>query len=271
MIYFVRVGYATFRRNWIVVFRAYPWSFFFGGLFSGICSAALASFSYYLLAYGQLDEQFSSYAGTSDYLSYVILGGSILSFSIGILLGVSRGLITERREGTLESLLLAPSRRFSYFAGITVQWVVTCLGEAALLLLCVAPFGLHLSHVNWASLLLTFPIALLGLFGMSTVLGALMLATGDTYVSQNTLFAAMTFLCGFAFPVNYLPLPLQWLGAVLPVSGAVHLLRAALLNGSSPAQLGQEMLLYLVLGLAYAFVGLSLMRGAERRALEGAF
>src|SRR6266852_527840 len=113
------------------------------------------------------------------------------------MLGISRSMITERREGTLESLLLAPAKRGEYFAGVTVQWALNSLAETAVMLVVTWPLGLNLAHVNLATFALALPVALIGLFGLSTVLGAIMLATGDTYLSQNTLFATMTLVCGF--------------------------------------------------------------------------
>ncbi|HEX6484594.1 MAG TPA: ABC transporter permease [Ktedonobacteraceae bacterium] len=270
MVSIARCGYATFIRNWIVTLRAYPWSFFISGLMGGVFTVALAYFTFHLLASGQLGHEFTSYAGTSDYMSYIILGTAILTFSVNIMLGISRSMISERREGTLESLLLAPAKRGPYFSGVTAQWALNSLVETAVMLLVTWPLGLNLSRINIETLMIAAPVALIGLFGMSTLLGAIMLATGDTYISQNTLFATMTLVCGFVFPPNYLPLPLQWLGAALPVSGALRLLRAALLNGTAPMVVMHDIVVYTLLGLVYAIAGLTLMRWAERRALEGA-
>src|SRR5579863_349697 len=118
----LRSGYATFIRNWKITLRAYPWSFFIGSLLTGGLTVLLAYFLYHLLAGGQLSGTFIAYAGTSDYMSYVILGAGVFIFSERILLGVSRSMITEQREGMLESLLLTPTRRFGYLAGVTLQW-----------------------------------------------------------------------------------------------------------------------------------------------------
>ena len=265
----MRSAYATFLRNVKVNLRAYPWSFFIGGLISALVSVALAYLMYHLLAGGRLGAEFTQYAGTADYMSYVILGASAFGFSVSVLLGVSRSLIGERREGTLESLLLAPAGRVSYFAGVTTQFTLASLGETVVLLLIAWPLGLRLGQVNLGALALAIPVTLLCVFGMALTLGAIMLASGDTYISQNTLFVAMALLCGFTFPPNYLPLPLQWLGAALPISGALRLLRAALLEGASVAAVAPEAAVYALLGLAYVALGLWLLRWAERRALEG--
>jgi ABC-2 type transport system permease protein len=267
----LRSGYATMLRNWIINLRAYRWSFFLGNLVESVLTVLMAYFIYHFLAGSQIGKDFIAGAGTSDYMSFLILGTAVLNFSINLMLGISRSLITERREGTLDSLLLAPAQRLEYFAGIGLQWTLNSLGETLIMLLLAWPFGLNLSHINLLTLLMALPVAFIGLFGMSTVLGAIMLATGDTYISQNTLFAAMTLLCGFLFPASYLPVPLQWLGDALPVSGALRLLRGAMLSGTTPTAALSETALYLLLGSLYAVVGLLLMHRAERRAMEGAY
>lgn len=265
----MRSGYATFIRNWIITLRAYPWSFFIGSLLTGSLTVLLSYFLYHLLAGGQLSNQFTTYTGTSDYMSYVILGAATFVFTQRIMLGVSRSMITERREGTLESLLLAPARRSGYFVGVTLQWAVASAGEVAVMLLITWPLGLNLSHIQPVTLLIVFPVVMFGLSGISLVLGAIMLATGDTYLSQNTLFVFMFLVGGFTFPPNYLPLPLQWLGAALPTTGVMRLLHAALLNQSTPATVMNDIVVYSLLSIVYIIAGFALMRWAERRATEG--
>jgi ABC-2 type transport system permease protein len=161
----------------------------------GVFIVALAYFTFHLLASGQLGQEFASYAGTADYMSYIILGTAVLTFSLNIMLGISRSMITERREGTLESLLLAPAKRDPYFSGVTAQWALNSLVETMVMLLVTWPLGLNLSRINVETLIIAAPVALVGLFGMSTVLGAIMLATGDTYISQNMCWLSLD--CSF--------------------------------------------------------------------------
>lgn len=66
---------------------------------------------------GKLAKSFVSYAGTGDYMSYVIVGSLIYLFVVRTCLNVSRTLVTELREGTLESLIMAPFCRVEYFLG----------------------------------------------------------------------------------------------------------------------------------------------------------
>ena len=265
----MRKAYATFVRNWIITRRAYPWSFFFGALLNGIFTVALGYFVYHALAGGELGATFGSYAGTTNYMSYIILGTAVYLLTVRVLLGVSRSLITEQREGTLACLMLAPARRIGYFAGVTAQWASVALSELGVMLLIIWPLGLNLGQIQPLTFVLAMLVAMLGLFGIAIVLGAIMLYSGDTYIVQNTLFIAMALVCGFTFPPNYLPTPIQWVGAFLPVTGGLRLLRAALLQGSSPVAVSRDLIVYTLLGLIYTVVGLWLIQHAEYHVLEG--
>lgn len=99
---------ATAVRNQRSNLRAYPWTFTFGHIIEGGYLVLISYFSYYYLIRGELDAQFSVFAGSSNYLAYVIIGGALSIFSTSMIMNVSRALMTEWREGTLEALLLSP-------------------------------------------------------------------------------------------------------------------------------------------------------------------
>lgn len=264
----MHVAYATFLRNWTVTLRAYPWSFFIGSLLTSALVVGVGYLGYTVLTEGGLSPDFERFAGTGDYLTFLILGVAAYRFVVRMMLAVSRALITERREGMLESLLLVPSSRLAYFVGVGVHATVMVAAETLVLLALAAPFGLDLSRVAPVTLLVVLSVSLVGIFGLSLVLGALMLATGDTYISQNTLFATIALVSGFMFPVAYLPDAAQWLGRALPVTWAVEAMRAAALQGASLTAVAPGLAVAGLLGLGYAYVGFQLLVPAQARALE---
>ena len=266
----MRTAYATFIRNWTVTLRAYPWGFFAGTLLSGGLVVGIGYLGFTVLARGELSPDFARFANTGDYLSFLILGAAAYRFVVRMMLSVSRSLITERREGTLESLLLAPSRRLAYFTGVGGQATVHAGVETIILLVLAAPFGLDLSRVDPLTLLVVLPVAALGVFGLSLVLGAVMLAHGDTYISQNTLFSLLALVSGFLFPAAYLPDLLEWSGRLFPVTWALEALRAASLQHASIGAVAPGLAVAGAMGLAYTLLGLRLFVPAQRRALEGA-
>ncbi|EOR25711.1 ABC transporter [Niallia nealsonii AAU1] len=166
---------ATFWRNYLVMRRAFPWSFFLGHILSAIYIIIFAYLTYFFVFKGDLSSSFSAYAGTNDYLSYCILGGLLYSFSVSLLMITSRTLITELREGTLESLLLTPSTRKGYFLGYVAQGLIRIMMEFLVIIAIGSLFGLHLQQINWFHVLIVLAILILSTFSMALVLGSFML------------------------------------------------------------------------------------------------
>jgi len=264
----VRPLLAVMRRNFIVNRRAYQWSFFVGNMITAMYTVALGYFMYVVLFQRQVDASFVRYSGTSDYMTYLILGAGVYTLSVRTMLNVSRSLISERREGTLESLFLTPVSRPGYLLAVMIQQTAVSGGEFLLAMLFAWPFGLNLSHVSWGGVAAAAAATWVGLFGLSILLGVVMLYTRDTYLSQNTLFWVIYLVCGLVFPVQYLPVWVQVISRWIPVTGAVNLLRAAAMAGQGPAQMLPSLLFYGGLSVVYLLTGLALMGWVERVALE---
>lgn len=266
-----KVLYATFRRNFTVQLRAYPKDFFIGNVLTAIYTAVSAFFMYHLLFGGQMKESFAGYTGTSDYVSYVIIGNCMHLFMVRTLLNVSRSLITELREGTLESLMLAPFRRVQYFLGNMLQQTVTTSGEIVVMLLVCLPFGVRFSGFNGLAALIGLLLSLASYFSLSLILASVMLYTRDTYISQNTLFAVLFLICGVTFPIQYLPLPVQYLAQGIPVTISLDIMRNSTLRGMTAAsQLGSYVRI-IIMSAVYCTAGFALIKRVESAALEKIF
>ncbi len=226
---------------------------------------------YHLLFKGQLDTSFSALTGTNDYITYVIIGSAVYALAVRTCLNVSRSLITELREGTLESLMLTPFSRFGYFAGNMFQQTITSLGEVMLAMLICIPFGFSASGfsvVHFSTALLT---SLFAFFGMSMILGALMLYTRDTYISQNTLFIFMYLVSGVLFPSEYLPETVTWIGRLIPLGAALDVVRSSVVGGSSSQGFSNTILSLVAMGLVYTAIGFISIKHIEKIALEKIF
>lgn len=259
---------ATFKRNFIVMLRAYPKSFFIGTLLTSFYTVLGALFMFKLLFNGKVGTEFSAYSGTSDYMSYVILGSLTYIFVVRTCLNVSRSLVTELREGTLESIMLAPFRRGEYFVGNMLHQTISTSLEICVSIAIAIPFGLNMSNFNITSFLVSFLLALYGFFSLSMVLASVMLYTRDTYISQNTLFNAMFLLCGITFPVEYLPSSLKFIGNLIPVTQISNLIRGSTLLGKGITEQIHTMVYVFVLSSLYLFIGFLSMKKIETIALE---
>lgn len=262
---------ATAKRNFITDTRAYPIDFFVGSILSCFYSVLGSYFIFKIMFEGKTSEVFIKYANTSDYMSYMILGGATYLFIVRTLLNVSRSLVMEMREGTLDCLLISPMSPVSYLFGNMMLQTLTTAGETATLLLITVPFGLNLSSINIPATMLCVVISLISFFGLAVLLGGIMIYLRDTYVTQNTLFAIISLVCGVAFPIQYLPNWLQFFSNIIPVTYAFKILRNSVLSGQSIASQSSDFIAFAVLSLIYNAFGLWFIYKVVKAAPERQF
>ena len=165
---------------------------------------------------------------------------------IGILLTLTMTLITataivrERERGTLEQLIVTPIGKTSLMLGKLVPFVlvgyvqmtvVIVLGKLAfnmpiqgsLLLLYAAAFTFILASLG------------VGLF-ISTI------SRTQAQAMQLSFFFIMPniLLSGYVFPREAMPVPAQWIGAALPLTHFLKVIRRILLMGTGPEQIWKE-------------------------------
>jgi ABC-2 type transport system permease protein len=106
-------------------------------------------------------------------------------------------------------------------------------------------------YLAWGALLFHFPIREANWLGAAIILVASILAfTGLGVISTSYLLlfkrgnparwlivGASSLLGGMMYPVSVLPVPLQWMARVLPVTYSLEGMRRALLEGARFAQL----------------------------------
>ena len=80
---------ATFKRNLIIKTRAYPKDFFISSILEAIHTSLFAFFMYHLLFSGNLSPDFAAFTGTSDYMTYIIVGSTMYRFVVRSCLNVS--------------------------------------------------------------------------------------------------------------------------------------------------------------------------------------
>lgn len=264
----VRIFCATFEKELRERIRAYPVSFLVGCLFTAFYTDLGAWFMYTFLFKKKLSEEFVISTGSSDYMSYVIVGSIIYLFIVRTCLNVSRTLITELRQGTLQSLMLAPFCRVSYFLGNMCLQVFTTALEAVVATFIGLAFGLQVHMTNPIDIMGAIILSLYAMFAMSLVLGGVMLYTRNTYITQNTLFAIIFLTCGITFPKELLPQGLQFISKLLPVSDVSELIRSVVLRQSHLLEHTGQIIHLLIISSLYLLLGFPMMAKAEQDALE---
>lgn len=253
------------RKNLISALRGEYLDFLISRLTFTIISFA-TGYILFNLNNGYVTENFIRSTGSNNYLGFLIIGTALFSTTTGILLNVSRTLMTERREGTLESVLIIPFKRWQYYGGSQLhQFILTGL-DLILAIILATTIGVKF-NINFPSLLIGVIQFLTTLYGIALITCIAMIYFKDTFFIQNTLLPIVLIIGGYLFPVESLPSPLLTISKVLPINSGIDLIRKGTLLGLPP-QINKELILSFAPGLILLIIGYILLPAIERRALE---
>lgn len=194
--------------------------------------SSLAQPLFFLVAMGFGFGPIFEKSGGGNYMQFLTPGivGMTLMFG-SIFNGVS--LIWDRQFGFLKETLVAPVSRVEILAGRTLGGATTGTIQGLVVLFISTFFGFSIGN------LLLFPLAVIFMFLTSllfTLLGtAIATKLTDMHafpMIMNFLVMPLFFLSGALFPLEGLPLPLQIVTTLNPLSYAVDGLRGTLANGS---------------------------------------
>jgi ABC-2 type transport system permease protein len=136
----------------------------------------------------------------------------------------------ERRIGALERLLLAPLRLPALLAGKLLGGMVFGLVTTlAVLLIALMVFGA--GGVNWPLLILGLILSAAAFSALGVLISVSVKEVFEAQTLANAFRFPMMFLGGVFVPVTSLPLGLQIVARVLPLTYAVEALHVAMAGG----------------------------------------
>ncbi|MGA7829119.1 MAG: ABC transporter permease [Geobacteraceae bacterium] len=178
-------------------------------------------------------------------------------FIITMLLS-SMAVVREKEIGTMEQVIVTPIRRSEFILGKTVPFILIGFIDVALITL-VSAF--------WFDVPIRGSIPLLfgatALFLMSSLGFGLLISTVSR-TQQQAMMSAFFFifpamlLSGFAFPIENMPDPVQWLTFLNPLRYYLVIIRDIFLKGVGFAILWQQFLALFLLG--FVILGFAVSR-----------
>ncbi len=255
---------AVLRKNLISALRGEYIDFVISRITGAVFIIATAQILYQLQA-GQTSPDFKTLTDDVDYRAYIVVGAALYAVSMSIFLNVSRILMTELRQGTIESVFLAPFPRWQFYLGAHGAQILLTSFDLFLAFAIGGIMGIRFEFSPYM-LILGFALLYLSLFGISVLTSLLMIHLKDTYLIQNSIFPILIMGGGFLFPLEFLPDWLEKIFFLLPLHRAVHLVRIGLLPVSS--ELGSADIPRFAFGFGASLLGLMLLPVIERRAVE---
>jgi len=203
-------------------------------------------------------------AGTGDYISYLFLGGVLMSFARGAVDTVGNSLRTEMRTGTLESCWIAPISRFTLLTGRIILNLVFMAAFNLLSGLLIYAIFNPVWNLDWTTLFLILILTLLSNYSFGILMGGVVVIFKEIWSFRQLFMSALWVLAGASFPVEVLPVWAQSLSRVVPYYYSLKDFRAVVLKGSTLSELSGDLLLLLVFSAVSMMLSYALFKRLER-------
>lgn len=187
--------------------------------------------------------------------------GLILMLVCAMMTSIS--IVREKETGTMEVLLVSPIRPlFIILAKAVPYFLLSFINLATILLLSV--YVLHVPIVG--SLFWLIMVSLLFIF-VSLALGLLISTITRTQVaamlvSGLVLMMPTMILAGLIFPIESMPLPLQWIADILPARWYIQAVRRLMIEGVSITLVWREVVI--LSAMAIVLITISLKKFKNR-------
>lgn len=207
---------------------------------------------------------FAGYAGTSDYISFVIIGNALSNFIGSVFWGMGYALKNDMDAGVLESNWLSPLSRPLILVGKTINnLLITTLTSLGIFLCAGIVFGVNITGNALAAVMSALPM-LIGLYGFGFAFAALVLLVRDANTLVDTgNYLVMTF-SGSNFPVNALPRWLLPISLALPTTYGFDAVRSWLLGTQTILPISTEIGILIVSMVLLIAIGLRAFHALER-------
>jgi ABC-2 type transport system permease protein len=258
-----RALYALIRKDWKQYWR-YPLNAV-SSVFQPLIWIAPVYFMGQAFSVNGKALGFSQYSGTTDFMSFILLGTVLESFINAVFWGMGYALKNDMDSGVMESNWLTPIPRLLILVGHSVtNLLVTAITSLGMLLLGGMVFGFNASGEVWQALLPILPM-MLGLYGFGFAFAAVVMLIREA----NTLVDVSSFLVqifsGSNFPVNALPRFLLPVALALPLTYGLDSVRALLIGTKTIFPLQWELILLVIFMFVMLWIGTTAFKSLERR------
>jgi ABC-2 type transport system permease protein len=196
---------------------------------------------------------------------YLLLGTLVWHYLSGMFNAVSEVISWERWEGTIEYTLMAPVRRWVHLIGQTLFAIIWSLATTLIIgTITTLFFELDLAKANIAGAILVLLAGSASLIGIGIIASILPLMYPERG-SQMTHIIQASFLLvsGVYYPISVLPMWMQTLARISPVTYVLDGIRAAMMDGVPTGELLRYIWPLILFGIVTIPVGVWAFEKAE--------
>jgi ABC-2 type transport system permease protein len=203
---------------------------------------------FWLLIGGGMGHSFTGGSGTGNakegYMQY-FFPGTVLMILLFTAIFSTISVIEDRREGFLQSVLVAPVSRMAVVLGKILGGTVLATGQGLVFLLLAPTVGIHLTLLSVAEAVGVMAIVSFALTALGLCIAWRMSSTQGFHAIMNLFLMPMWFLSGALFPAAGAMGVLAWIMRLNPLSYGLGALRT-IINGQNESAVGFSLLISLL-------------------------
>ena len=193
-----------------------------------IIGALLTPIVFWLLIGGGMGRSFQTASpGGDSYIRY-FFPGTVLMILLFTAIFSTISVIEDRREGFLQSVLVAPVSRMAIVLGKVLGATLLAVGQAILFLLLAPTVGIHFTLESFILLLLITTIVAFALSALGFCIAWRMTSTQGFHAIMNLFLLPLWFLSGALFPASTARGGLGWVMRINPLSYGLDGIRTTL-------------------------------------------
>ena len=194
--------------------------------------------------------------GNPNYFEFMAPGIMAMVIMMAAMIGLAGSVSRERELGTMDGILSAPISRLSVVVGKSFALGVRGLLQAALtLILAVLLFGVVV-HGNLGIVILLLILTVFSFIGIGLIISAVSSDQETAMTIMMTVMFPMMFLSGAFFPVQQMPMVLQWISKVIPLTYSVEALRKCIVLGTGLSGMTTEVWVMLAFGAVFLAIAI---------------
>ena len=204
-------------------------------------------------------------SSTTNSFEFLAPGFMALTVVMGTLSGLASAISREKEQGTMDGIMVAPISRYSIVSGKMISQTVRGMIQAFMILgMSMVLFGVRV----YGSPLLMVGVMLVGVAsfaGIGIILTSIAPEQETATMMMLLLQFPMMFLSGILFPMDQLPVWLQWIGKALPLYYAADALRKIVVLNASLNQIFPDAGVLILYSLVTLGIAIPVFRKAMTR------
>ncbi len=197
-----------------------------------VAIAVEVTIAYYLSMIVAPSSSFGANGQTGSYFTYLVVSFAFVTFQNNAILSFAESIREGQTTGTLEAVLATPTPLALIALGTGLWSFALTLTRVVAYFLLAMCFGLNLHHMNWLTGIVFILLTVAAVSPIGVFAAAATMVFKKTQPLAFAVNSATSLFGGVYLPLTKLPLVLQCVGWMLPITHALNGFRGAIYGAS---------------------------------------